>query len=353
MDTGMIFHQLFERETSSYTYILGDSATREAIIIDPVLEMVDRDIKLVQELGLKVKYVLDTHVHADHITASGELRKRLGAKVGINRVYGLTCPDVQLVDNQELSFGPYVLKAISTPGHTEGCMSYVVEDMVFTGDALLNRGCGRTDFQEGSSEKLFYSVRERLFNLPNHTTVYPAHDYKGMSKSSIQIEKEFNPRLNLNIQKEKFLDIMANLNLANPKKIHEAVPANSWCGLPRGSEHMKSGYVEGVPTVSVEEVHSKLGHIKVVDVRSIEEFNNELGHIPTSQLATLGEEFQNFLENYKQDEELVFVCRAGVRSAHATVYAISKGISKVYNMEGGMLAWNELGYKVEKDLGGS
>lgn len=353
MNIGMIFHQLFERETSSYTYILGDAESGEAIIIDPVLEMVDRDVKLVKELGLKIKYVLDTHVHADHITASGEIRKRLGAKVGISEVYGLSCPDIQLKENQELNFGPHVLKAISTPGHTEGCMSYIVEDMVFTGDALLNRGCGRTDFQAGSSEKLFLSVREKIFNLPDQTTVYPAHDYKGMTKSSIQLEKKFNPRLNLKIQKENFIDIMANLNLANPKKIHEAVPANSWCGLPRGSDHMKSIYVGGVPTVSVEEVHGKIGHIKVVDVRSIEEFNNELGHIPTSELATLGEDFQNFLEGYKQEKELVLVCRAGVRSAHATVYALSKGVSKVYNMEGGMLAWNDQGYKIEKDLGGS
>ena len=353
MNHEMLFYQLFERETSSFTYLLGDRSTKEAIIIDPVVEMVDRDLKLVEELGLKLKYVLDTHVHADHITGSGEIRKRTGAKVVISGAYGMSCPDILLEDGQELKFGGKAVRAISTPGHTEGCMSYVVDDMVFTGDALLNRGCGRTDFQGGSPEKLFESVREKLFELPDNTTVYPAHDYKGMSKSTIKLEKDYNPRLNMGLERDDFIKIMNNLNLANPKKIHEAVPANNWCGLPRGSEQLSSGYVNGVPTVSPEEVHEKLGHIKVIDVRTVEEFNNELGHVPASELATLGEDFEKSLDAHKKDEDIVLVCRSGMRSANATIYALGQGFSKVFNMDGGMIRWNELGFNVEKDWGGS
>ena len=185
MKNDLIFHQLFEKETSTYTYLLGDPETKEAIIIDPVVEMVERDGKLVEDLGLKLKYVLDTHVHADHVTASGEIRKRTGAKVGLSSAYDMACPDLHLEDGQELKFGPYTIKAIHTPGHTSGCLTYKIDNMIFTGDALLVRGCGRTDFQEGSSEKLFTSVREKLFNLSDDTIVFPGHDYKGFTKTSV------------------------------------------------------------------------------------------------------------------------------------------------------------------------
>ncbi|MCO4755438.1 MAG: MBL fold metallo-hydrolase [Bacteriovoracaceae bacterium] len=354
MSQDIIFHQLFERETSSYTYLLGDPKTKEAIIIDPVVEMVDRDLKLIDELGLKLKYVLDTHVHADHVTGSGEIRKRRqGVQVCLSSTYQTPCPDVHLNDGQELEFGSIKVKAFSTPGHTEGCMSYLIGNKIFTGDALLNRGCGRTDFQGGSANKLFESVRGKLFELPEETVVYPAHDYKGLSKSSIEIEKKFNPRLNLDIQKEEFINIMDNLNLPDPKKIHEAVPANMLCGMPSKSEHMDTQFVHGVPTVSASEVSKKLGHLKVIDVRTKEEFNNELGHVPASLLATLGDELDVALEQVDKSEEVVFVCRSGMRSANATIMALEKGFSKVYNMEGGMIRWNELNLSVEKDMGGS
>ena len=227
----MIFHQLFEKETSTYTYLLGDSKSREAILIDPVIEMVERDLRLLEDLGLKLKYVLDTHVHADHVSASGALKQRTGAKVGIGAAYEMSCPDLALKDLQELSFGPYVIRVLHTPGHTSGCLTYQIENMVFTGDALLVRGCGRTDFQGGSSERLFESVREKLFNLADETVVYPAHDYKGFTRSSIGLEKSLNPRLNLDVTKEQFVELMTNLKLDPPKKIQESVPANLQCGL--------------------------------------------------------------------------------------------------------------------------
>lgn len=231
MDSKIIFYQLFEHITSTYTYILGDSETREAVIIDPVKETVDRDFKLLKELDLNLKYILDTHVHADHITGSGELRKLTGAKLGVSSHYDMSCPDIQLNDGDEIRFGKHVIRVIHTPGHTSGCLSYQTGNMVFTGDALLVRGCGRTDFQGGSSEKLFHSVRERIFVLPDDTIIYPAHDYKGFSKSQIGLEKRLNPRLNMSISKEQFIDIMANLNLPDPAKIKESVPANLHCGI--------------------------------------------------------------------------------------------------------------------------
>jgi len=231
MESQIIFYQLFEKETSTYTYLLGDPDTKEAVLIDPVIETVDRDVKLIEELGLKLKYILDTHVHADHITGSGEIRNRTGAKIGVSSAYNITCPDLQLNDQDEIHFGKHVIKVIHTPGHTSGCLSYQVGNMVFTGDALLVRSCGRTDFQGGSSEQLFHSVRDRIFSLSDETIIYPAHDYKGFTKSQVGVEKKLNPRLNLDIKKDEFIEIMANLKLPYPNKIKESVPANLQCGI--------------------------------------------------------------------------------------------------------------------------
>lgn len=353
MNEKLIFHQLFEKTSSTYTYLLADAEIKEAIIIDPVIETLERDINLINDLGLNLKYILDTHVHADHVTASGELRKRTKAKVGLSAAYDLSCADLHLEDSQELSFGQFTVKSIHTPGHTIGCLTYQVDKMVFTGDALLIRGCGRTDFQQGSSEKLFLSVREKIFNLPDDTVVYPAHDYKGLSKTDIAIEKKLNPRLNLSISKEEFINIMASLNLAYPKKIQEAVPANLQCGLIYKSELLNSNFIEGIPTVTAENVHGQLGGIKIYDVRGMDEYNNELGHIPQSKNVSLGRELDERLHTEDRQKEIIFVCRSGKRSAEATKLALNKGFEKVYNLAGGMLTWNELKLSIERDMGGS
>lgn len=349
----IIFHQLFEKETSTYTYLLADPVTKEAVIIDPVVEMVERDLKLISELGLKLKYILDTHVHADHVTGSGEIRKQTGAKVAISSAYDMACADLHLEDGQELKFGSHVIRAIHTPGHTSGCLSYYTGNVVFTGDALLIRGSGRTDFQGGSSEQLFHSVREKIFQLPEDTVVFPGHDYKGFTRSSIGLEKRLNPRLNTNITMDQFREIMANLKLAYPKKIQEAVPANLQCGLPLTSEILNAGSVDGLPTVTPEDLYTKLGHVRVIDVRGEDEFNNELGHIPHAKLSTLGPQLEKTLNETRGDNEIIFVCRSGKRSGEATRIALSKGFEKVYNMQGGMLRWHELRYPTERDMGGS
>ena len=228
----MIFRQVFDSVSSTYTYLLADFETKEALLIDPVLENVDRDLKMIHELHLKLICTLDTHIHADHITAAGKIRELTRCKTGIGAGAHLKCADFSLRDGEIFKLGGLEIKAIATPGHTNSCTSYFCEDRVFTGDALLIRGCGRTDFQEGSAETLYHSVVEKLFKLPPQTLVYPAHDYKGLMNSSIAEEIEFNPRLGGGKTKAEFVSIMRNLKLDPPKKISEAVPANQGCGKP-------------------------------------------------------------------------------------------------------------------------
>jgi sulfur dioxygenase len=228
--SGLVMRQQFDYESWTYTYLLIDPETNEAVQIDSVKEQVERDLEIFDNLGIKVKYLLETHVHADHITGASDLRDKIGAQVVYGAGAKVPCSDVNLADGETVQFGKYRVKALSTPGHTDGCTSYVVENMVFTGDTLLIRGCGRTDFQQGSSELLYNSVNEKLFMLPDETLVYPAHDYKGRSVSSISEEKKFNLRLALDKTREQFFEIMDNLNLAKPKKIDESVPANMKCG---------------------------------------------------------------------------------------------------------------------------
>jgi glyoxylase-like metal-dependent hydrolase (beta-lactamase superfamily II) len=227
----MIFRQLFEPLSSTYTYLLGCEETGHAVLIDPVIVAIDRDWAEVNRLGLTLAYTLDTHIHADHITAALELKRKAGSKIATPACDRLPCADIGIEEGQPFQVGGITLQPLHTPGHTDGHFAYLTGDRVFTGDALLIDGCGRTDFQNGDAVALYQSVRKKLFSLPDDVLVYPAHDYKDRHVSSIAQEKKRNPRLGGERTLEEFKNIMANLNLPYPKFMDYAVPGNKQCGV--------------------------------------------------------------------------------------------------------------------------
>ncbi|MDT8282589.1 MAG: MBL fold metallo-hydrolase [Gammaproteobacteria bacterium] len=227
----MRIEQLFDPTTSTYSYLLWDENTRQAALIDSVKQQVERDTTLIRQLGLKLKYALETHIHADHVTGSGPLRETFNCAVAVHKNSESTCADILLSDGDSLTLGDEVIDIIYTPGHTNTDISYHVGDALFTGDALLIDGCGRTDFQSGDSNALYHSITQKLFTLDDETTVYPGHDYNGFTSSTIGREKAFNSRLGNNISEQAFITIMDSLILEPPARIDIAVPGNLQCGL--------------------------------------------------------------------------------------------------------------------------
>lgn len=227
----MIFHQLFEPLSSTYTYLIGCETTGRAVLIDPVIVAIERDLAEITRLGLTLSFTLDTHIHADHITAAIELKQRVHCQTAAPAFDRLPCVDLGIEEGTPFQLGSLAFRPLHTPGHTDGHFAYVLEDRVFTGDALLIEGCGRTDFQNGDANALYHSVTGKLFALPDDCLVYPAHDYQGRRVSSIAQEKKRNPRLGQGIDLVRFRDIMANLNLPYPKFIEFAVPGNKQCGV--------------------------------------------------------------------------------------------------------------------------
>ena len=351
----MIFRQLFDPTSSTYTYLLGDGG--EAVLIDPVYEHVPRDLALVQELGLKLLATLDTHVHADHVTGAWRLRQRSGSRIAVSAASGAGEADTALRHGDRITFGTRHLTVRATPGHTSGCLTYVLDDdsMAFTGDSLLIRGCGRTDFQQGSPQQLFSSVHEQILSLPGNCLLYPAHDYRGITVTSVTEERRYNPRLGGDVDVGDFTGHMNNLNLPHPKLIAVAVPANLRCGKPEGDAPIDtpdwapltlrfSGVWEIEPMALLEQ----LGKVQIVDVREAPEFIDRLGHLHGATLVPLSQ-LTGRVDEFDREQPIVAVCRSGVRSAQASVLLTKAGFGKVANLAGGMLRWKIEGFPVDSD----
>ena len=348
----MIFRQLFDAKAFAYSYLLADEATREAVLIDAVYEQFQRDAALINELGLTLRFTLDTHVHADHVTAAWLFRHRCGSRVGVGRHAGTTGHDLALGDGDRVPFGTRWLTVRATPGHTNGCVTFVLDDqsMAFTGDALLIRGAGRTDFQDGDPRALFASVRGRIFTLPDHALLFPAHDYAGRTGTSVAEEKAFNPRLGGTRSEGDFVGFMTNLDLPPPQRMSLAVPANLVCGEPsrEALSAMASSWAPvvrtyaGVPEVPLTWLVEHRREVRLVDVREPGEFDGELGHIDGAELLPLSH-LRGALAGWDRDSSLVVVCRSGARSAQAALILEGAGFSRVANLAGGMIAWRGAG----------
>ena len=340
----MLFRQLYDAQSSTYTYVLGCEETREAVIIDPVYERFDRDTALLRELSLTVRYCLDTHVHADHVTAAWRFQQG-GARIGIATAAGAEGFDIGLHDGDVLAFGNHSLRVMETPGHTNGCLTFVTSDraMAFTGDCLMIRGSGRTDFQAGDAGKMWHSIRERIFSLPDDCLLYPGHDYQGRTVSSVGEEKRYNPRIGGQAREEDFVGYMENLNLPHPKLLEVAVPANMRCGQP-GDDAVEPAEswapvvrtFAGVLEVEPDWVARHRADLQVIDVRSEAEF--EQGHLTGSRCIPL-ETLRERTETLDSSRPTVVVCQSGKRSAMATQILSSAGFGKVANLPGGLIHW--------------
>ena len=349
--------QLFDYETCTYTYVLWDFETKDAIIIDPVLEQVERDFSYLKKLKLNLKYILETHIHADHITGASKLKQKTNAEICYGSKTGVEGADILLDDGDKITIGSIELCAIHTPGHTEGCVTYVLRSkkMVFTGDCLLIRGCGRTDFQGGDAAQLYRSIHDHIFTLPEDFLIYPGHDYKGLTSTSVLEEKFFNPRLGGQLSEQDFIGFMSNLGLDHPKKIDTAIPANLKCGRPKEDiinidqptwaelSLTFAGFWEVEPHWLVE--HPDVAQI--IDVREEDEFNGTLGHIVGARQIALSQ-LKNRVDELNYQQPIITICRAGGRSAQATVILHKAGFQKVANLAGGMLRWREYKYPINE-----
>src|SRR5258708_15957436 len=315
----MLFRQLYDPVSSTYTYLLADSVTRKGVLIDPVFEQHQRDAALVRELGLDLVATLDTHCHADHVTGAWLMKQALGSRIGLARAYGAANVDLPLSHEDKIAFGEEKLQVRATPGHTDGCLSFVTTDhrMVFTGDALLIRGAGRTDFQQCNPHTLFRSIREQLFTLPEDCVVYPAHDYEGRISSTIGEEKAWNPRIGGGAREEDFVGYMMNLGLPHPQQLAVAVPANIRAGMPdRKHWPHAASWGPGVTTyaglweIAAEWLARHLQEIQVLDVRNPVEFDGELGHMPGARLIPL-DELRSRVSEVKDDKPVIVVCQTG------------------------------------------
>jgi len=348
-DEQIIFRQLFDRTSCTYSYVLGCARTREAVLIDPVFAHHQRDMALLQELELKLVAVLDTHVHADHITGAWLAREATGCRIALAKVADGPLVDFPLVDGDSIPYGDRMLRTRATPGHTNGCLSYVDNDarFVFTGDALMIRGTGRTDFQEGSAAGLYESIQEQLFSLPDDCVVLPGHDYSGRATSTIGEERSFNPRIGGGASTTDFVGHLENLDLPHPQHIDAAVPANLQSGRPPDGTYPTLGTwapltitYAGIPEITAQWLAANRNRVHLIDVRESNELTGTLGalsgvrHIPLDR-------FRDEVASLPTDLPIVVICRSGRRSGLAVKIMQSTHRTDVANLRGGMLEWRK------------
>ncbi|MBA3464528.1 MAG: MBL fold metallo-hydrolase [Deltaproteobacteria bacterium] len=344
----MIVRQLFDQTSSTYSYLVADGT--EAVLIDPVFEQHERDAALITELGLTLTATLDTHCHADHVTGAWRMHERFGSKIGLAAVYGGANIDLPLTGGITVPIGSSSLEVRATPGHTDGCMSFVSADRscVFTGDALLVRGAGRTDFQAGDARRLFQSIHEQLWPLPDSCIVYPGHDYSGRTSSTIGEERRHNPRIGGGAREEDFVGYMSNLGLPHPKQLAVAVPANLRAGKPERAAPAEPAWGPVIMTyaghqeIAPEWVATHRNAIHLLDVRSAAELDGELGHLAGIQHIPL-DELRARLAEVTTTKPIVVVCQTGKRSAMGTTILRAAGRAETANLAGGMVRWRELG----------
>jgi sulfur dioxygenase len=338
----MIFRQLFDSVSGTYTYLLASRHGGEALIIDPVLEKVERYIQLVKELDLKLIKAVDTHLHADHITGLGALRDRTHCVTVMGEMSQVDVVSMRLSEGDKLTIEGVALDVLYTPGHTDDSYSFLMRDRVFTGDTLLIRGTGRTDFQNGDARAQYHSIFNKLLRLPDETMVFPAHDYKGETVSTIAEEKKFNPRLQVK-SIDEYVDLMSKLNLPNPKMMDVAVPANMRVGFAQ-EEIARRGWAVGA-----REAQALIGRpdVTLIDLRERTE-REKHGVIPGSLHAPYPDLAANVRPGGMLHElaaatgrRIIFYCAFGERSAMAVQAAQDAGLTSACHIQGGIDAWKK------------
>lgn len=332
----MLIQQFQDPESSTFTYLLADVDAGEAVLIDPVAERVDEDLATLSRLGLHLVHTVETHVHADHITGASRLRERTGCTTVTGRRAAVVCADHLLGQGQKVRFGRFSLEARETPGHTDGCTTWVAHEgrAVFTGDTLLIGGCGRTDFQHGDAATLYRSVHEQIFTLPDDFVVYPGHDYKGRTQSTVGAEKQGNARLGGGRDLQSFVALMAALDLPYPKKIDASLPANQQCGRPAPPIDFPESGLEVEPNFVLE----NRALLRLVDVREPHEFMGPLGHAAGAENVPLGA-LEGTVQAWDRERPVALICQSGRRSLDAAQRMVGMGFRRVGSVRGGTLRW--------------
>ena len=345
----MLFQEL--NRGNCKTYLIGCETTRRAALVDPLRERVDRYLAFLAYHGYRLDLAIDTHTHADHRTATFELRDLTGARTVMHKRAPAPKIDVHVDDGDRLAVGTLELRVLSTPGHSADAVSLYAGDRVLTGDCLLVHGTGRTDFPSGDPGVEYDSIQQKLFTLPDETLLFPGHDYRGHTHSTIGDEKRSNPRL-AGRSREEYVRLMNGLGLPLPEKIQEALQANQSSIDDDSMRFPPLSQLSQVDQLTPRQVHGELSSANpplLIDVRQPDEYAGELGHVPGSRLIPLSELAARVKEIAgHKSKEIVCVCRAGVRSTTAVAMLTGLGFERVRNMKGGMLDWNDAALPVER-----